>query len=228
MNALHRFVQVGSAAVALLVAAQSLPASAASTVSDYGSVKLTDKLPPVIVLQLTPNYQSGFGPQGGTGSGSTPAPGGGASLGGGIIDFGTQVVQGYAYLYKYAVKASVYTTDGNGFTLYAEGASNINDNTAGGTIPISTTLFWLNNSTANTPFSAATPFEATTSPSCGVGCINYTGAPPSTAKVWTYPSTTIGQPSNMATQGFDYQLRLYSSPAADNYSVYVVYTAVPN
>ena len=217
---------VFTAAIALAVGGTHASAQA---VGDYGSVKLQWHITPLINLSLTPNYTTGFGPKGGTGSGATPSPGPSAVLDGGVVDFGSNVVQGYAYLYKYAVKANVLTNDAAGFTLYAEGASDINNNTAGGTIPINQVLYWLNSATANTPTSSATPFQPTTFSTCGVGCINYGGsAPPSTAVVWTYPSSTIGLPSNIVSQGFDYQLRLYSSPAADNFSVYIVYTAVGN
>ena len=196
----------------------------------YGSMKLQWKIVPVVNLTITPNYQSGFGPQGGVGSGSTPAPGGGATLNGGVVDFGNQVVQGYAYLYKYAVQAQVQTNDSSGFTLYAEGMTDIADQTnPGSTIPLNQTLYWLPSSSSNTPFTPATAFQKTAFAACGVACINYGGmSPPATAAVWNYPSSTFGQPANTATQGFDYELRLYNNPPADGFSVYIVYTAVGN
>lgn len=225
---IFRFTILAMFIAGIAAVVSSRPASAAGSADGYGSVQLKWHTTPIITLAITPNYQSGYGPQGGAGSGSTPAPGTGATLGAGVVDFGTQVVQGYAYLYKYAVQAAVLTNDGSGFTLYAEGATDIQDNTAGGTIPLDVTLYWLKSATANTPFSSATPFQPTTSPTCGVGCINYAGAPPPSAVVWQYGSSTIGQPSNTVNQGFDYQLRLYNSPPADNFSVYIVYTAVGN
>jgi hypothetical protein len=214
----------------LILAATLVCASREASAQTYGSVKLNWKVVPIVNLTITPNYQSGFGPQGGVGSGSTPAPGGGASLDGGVIDFGTQVVQGYAYLYKYAVKAAVQTNDSGGFTLYAEGMTDIQDNTnPGSTIPLNQTLYWLPSGTGNTPFSSATAFQKTSASACGVSCINYGGMnPPATSSVWMYPTATFGQPGNAATQGFDYELRLYNSPPADNFSVYIVYTAVGN
>jgi hypothetical protein len=227
MNGVIRFLGLALFTAAIAIAVGGSHASA-QAVNQYGSVKLQWKVTPIINLTLTPNFQSGYGPTGGTGSGSTPAPGAGASLQGGIVDFGTQVVQGYAYLYKYAVETNVMTNDSAGFSVYAEGATNITDNTAGGTIPINQVLYWLKTSTSNTPFTGATPFQATSSSSCGVGCITYVGAPPSTAFVYAYPSSTIGQPSNIVSQGFDYQLHLYSNPNTDNFSVYIVYTAVGN
>ncbi len=225
MSARLRIAASVTAALTLLVTLSCARAIAQSN----GSVKLQWKIVPIVNLTVTPNYQSGFGPQGGAGSGSTPAPGGGASLGGGVVDFGNQVVQGYAYLYKYAVKTTVQTNDAAGFTLYAEGTTDVNDLTAGGTQPLNQLLFWLFSSPGNSPFSSATPFQPTASTvGCGGTCINYVGTPPPTAAVWSYSSSTIGQPGNSVSQGFDYQLRLYSSPPPDSFSVYIVYTAVGN
>ncbi|MDQ2680039.1 MAG: hypothetical protein M3Y21_03330, partial [Candidatus Eremiobacteraeota bacterium] len=144
-----------------------------------GSVKMQWKTLPTISLVVTPNYQAGFGPQGGAGSGSTPAPGPLASLGGGDVDFGSNVVQGYQYLYKYAAQATVKTNDLSGFAVYAEGTTDVNDTTMGGTVPLSQTLYWLKNSGANNPFTPANAFQPTTAPvGCGNTCINYPGNPP--------------------------------------------------
>ena len=223
-----RFFGLGFLIVVAAMVGMNQGASAQAVPS--GSIKLTWKVLPIITLSVTPNYQSGFGPQGGTGSGSTPAPGAGASLGGGMVDFGTNVVQGYSYLYKYALQATVLTNDASGFTVYAEG-TDIADNTAGGTIPINNVLYWLDSNSSNSPFSTATAFQATssaTSAGCGGQCINYVGNPPASAAVWNYPSATMGQPGNTVSQGFDYQLRLQSVSNADNFSVYVTYTAVGN
>lgn len=201
----------------------------AQNIGGYGSVKLVWKTLPLIQLTITPNYQSGFGPQGGAGSGSTPAPGPGAVLNGGVVDFGNQVVQGYAYLYKYAAQAAVKSTDASGFTVYAEGSSQINDTTAGGTVPLNQILFWLPSNASNGPFSNATAFNASTSPAgCGGTCINYAGSPPLTSSVWSYPASTMAQPGSIVSQGWDYQLRLYNSPNPDSFQVYIVYTAVGN
>ncbi len=215
------FGLIAAAAFALL----GRPAAAGG----FGSVQLNWKIVPVVKLALTPNYASGFGPQGGVGSGSTPAPGSGAVLDGGVVDFGNQVVQGYSYLYKYAVQAAVQTNDSNGFTLFAEGSSNVIDTTSGATYPLNQLLFWLPSSAANSPFSSATPFQVTSgTPGCAGACITYSGNPPPTASVWSYPSSTLSLPGSAATQGFDYQLRLFSSPPTDSFYVYIVYTAVGN
>jgi hypothetical protein len=227
MSKLTRILGLGLFVVAVAMAFGGR--ADALNVGDYGSVKLQWKTVPVIKLTITPNYQTGFGPTGGAGSGSTPAPGSGASLNGGIVDFGANVVQGYSYLYKYAVKAGVTTNDMSGFTLYAEGTSDLNDMTAGGTSPLDQTLYWLVSSTANNPFSPAKAFQPTgSSVGCGGTCINYIGNPPSSAIVWNYPTSTMGLSGQIATEGFDYQLRLSSSMNPDNYNVYIVYTAVGN
>ena len=216
-------------AVAVAMLASVDTRALAQSIGSYGSVKLVWKTMPLIQLTITPNYQSGFGPQGGAGSGSTPAPGPGAVLNGGVVDFGNQVVQGYAYLYKYAAQASVKSTDASGFTVYAEGSSQINDTSVGGTVPLSTMLFWLPSATSNGPFSTATAFNASLSPAgCGGTCISYAGSPPPTSSVWNYPTSTLAQPGSIVTQGWDYQLRLYNSPNPDSFQVYIVYTAVGN
>lgn len=131
---------------------------------------------------MTPNYQTGYGPQGGAGSGSTPAPGALASLKGGDVDFGSNVVQGYQYLYKYAAQATVVTNDLSGFSVYGEGTSDVNDTTIGGTVPLGQTLFWLVSGSSNNPFTPAIAFEPTSAPvGCGNTCINYPGNPPASA-----------------------------------------------
>jgi hypothetical protein len=44
--------------------------------------------------------------------------------------------------------------------------------------------------------------------------------------VWSYAGSTIGLPSNTATQGYDYLLQLSGSAPVTQFSVYVVYTVV--
>ncbi len=218
--------------IAFLVAATyvAFAGQSARAQVNYGSAKLAWTVTPIITLSLTPNYQAGFGPSGGSGSGSTPAPGSGAVLNGGVIDFGNQVVQGYQYIYKYAVQAGVLTNDGGGFTLYAEG-TDINDTTNATTVPINQILYWLVSNPGNSEYSAATAFTKTsypTSAGCGGQCINYTGKPPATAVVWNYPTSTMPLTNHTATQGYDYQLRLGTVNNPDNFSVYITYTAVGN
>ena len=204
---------------ALLVFSNTVvPVSAAAT----GSVAAHWKVVTLITSTVTPNYQSGFGPTGGSGSGSTPSAGPSATLGGGYVDFGN-LIAGYAYLYKYAAQVAVTTNDSGGFKVYGEGSTNFNGSTSGSQ-PISTLLFWLFTGSANTPFSASTPFEATTFPTFNGGKnINYGASlPPSTALVWS--NATAGT----IAQGFDYQIRVPSTIPIDTFSAYVVYTVIGN
>jgi hypothetical protein len=202
----------------LVVVSTAGPAFAQSK----GAVAATWKVVPLITSTVTPNYQSGFGPTGGSGSGSTPAVGPSAVLGSGFVDFGS-VIAGFAYLYKFAAKVSVTTNDASGFKVYGEGSTDFNGASTG-TQPISTLLFWLQNNAGNTPFSAATPFQATTFPTANAGKnITYgAGFPPNTSLVWS--SATGGTIS----QGYDYEIRLPSTIPTDTFSAFVVYTVIGN
>lgn len=206
--------------IAMLVAGIAGGARASSS----GSVSANWKTSVVITMSVTPNYQSGYGPQGGP-SNATPAPGPSAAPGAGYVDFG-KVTAGYNYLYKYAAQVSVTTNDSSGFQVYAEGSSDF-QSTSSGTWPIGTTLYWLTSSSANTPYSPATAFEKTSSTVTGGGTgISYTGNPPASALVWTYPSSTTGLAGGAALQGYDYLLQLSSSIPVAQFSLYVVYTVV--
>jgi hypothetical protein len=223
-----RWVAVASALCGLIAASFTGPTVA----ENFGSVNMTWKTVPLISMTIEPNYQTGYGPTGGTGSGSTPAPGGLASAGGGWIDFGN-VVQGYDYLYKYALKASVMTNDFSGFSLYAEGAADSVGETDSAIMPLNTTLYWLTSSSGNNPFSTATAFQKTSG--AVTGCpvtgppatctIGYTTYP---TPIWSYPNETIGQPGNVVSQGYDYELRLAGATHIEKFYVWIVYTAVGN
>ncbi len=126
---------------------------------------------------------------------------------GGFIDFGG-VVQGYQYLYKYAVQVNVTSNDPLGFQVFADGATDLRGD-LGGTWPINQTLFWLVSGPGNSPFSAANSFQAA----------------PATALVWSYPTNATGAGVN---QGFDYELRLTTPINEDRFNVNVQYTAVGN
>lgn len=193
-------------AVIFLWAALVISASAAFA-AQYGSAQTTWKALPIINLSLTPNYSGGYGPQGGAGSGATPAPGPSAAPSAGYIDFGG-VVQGYQYLYKYAVQVTVQSNDPLGFQVYANGATDLQGD-SGGTWPINQTLFWLPSSAGNSAFSGATSFQAA----------------PANSVVWSYP-TTAGAPG--ANQGYDYELRLTTPINVDRFNVTIQYTAVGN
>ncbi len=212
-------------AAALLAVTPALAAAAPV----LGSAHMTYKVMPTVRAQVVPNYATGFGPQGGLGSGSNPAPGAGAFLNGGTVDFGNVVV-GYQYLYKYAAQVSVQTNDAAGFVVYAEGATDLNGSNpipAPASYPIFQTLYWLMSTGSNTPFTAAKSFNRTAGApiaggSLGIDYSGVGGKPPLGSVVWSYPS------SGNITQGFDYQLRLSGAIPTSQFNVYIVYTVIGN
>jgi len=215
---------------ALALAALSiLPLTAlAQQTPATGSARVNYKILPYVKAQVIPNYQSGFGPSGGLGSGSTPAVGAGATLGGGTVDFGNVVV-GYQYLYKYAAQVNVQTNDTSGFIVYAEGATDLegsNPTPSPSTYALFETLYWLKSVAGNTAFSPATSFSATTTGTPlgvnGANGISYAGSPPASTEVWN--SATSGSLS----QGYDYELRLSGAMPTSQFNVYIVYTVVGN
>ena len=197
-----------------------------------GSAQVKYKVLPLVKLTVTPNYQSGFGPTGGSGSGATPAPGSLAVLDTGTVDFGS-VIAGYQYLYKYAASVTVQTNDSAGFIVYAEGSTDFNGSNpvpSPPTFPISQALFWIVSSAANSPFSVVTAFNSTSSANTvggGGTTITYAGGvPPPSALIWSNST------SGTVTQGYDFQLRLPTSitpsTTSTQFNVYVIYTAVGN
>src|SRR5581483_11903065 len=158
---MRRMRALAALAVLALLPLPALAQQAPAT----GSARVSYKVLPYVKASVTPNYQSGFGPIGGLGSGSTPAVGSGAVLDGGTVDFGNVVV-GYQYLYKYAAQVNVQTNDTSGFIVYAEGATDLNGSNptpSPATYPLFQTLYWLVSNAANTAFSPATSFNSTTS-----------------------------------------------------------------
>jgi hypothetical protein len=220
-----RRLAAAAAAALLLTATAPLTARAGTN----GSAQLNYKVLPTVKAQVVPNYLSGFGPQGGLGSGSTPAAGPSAVLSGGTVDFGNVVV-GYQYLYKYAAQISVQTNDSAGFVVYGEGATDLNGSNpvpAPATYPIFSTLYWLQSNGGNSPFSPATSFNKTNGNPIigGSGGIDYTGVggvPSPMSVVWSSPT------SGNLVQGFDYQLRLSGAVPASQFNVYIVYTVIGN
>jgi hypothetical protein len=216
---------------ALFIAAMLVPGPAfAAGSTAYGSALVNYKILPSVHAQVVPNYATGFGPQGGAGSGSTPAPGAGAVLNGGTVDFGNVVV-GYQYIYKYAAQVSVQTNDAAGFVVYAEGATDLNGSNpvpTPSTFPIFQTLYWLVSNGSNTPFTPAKSFVKTAGTPLGVNGsmgIDYSGVggkPSAGSVVWSYPV------SGNVSQGFDYQLRLPGNIPTSQFNVYVVYTVIGN
>jgi len=217
------------ATAALLFAAILVPVPAGAGTTAYGSANVNYKILPSVHAQVVPNYAAGFGPQGGFGSGSTPAAGAGAVLNGGTVDFGNVVV-GYQYIYKYAAQVSVQTNDSAGFVVYAEGATDLNGSApvpSPATFPIFHTLYWLASNASNTAFTPAKSFVRTAGNPIGGGAlgIDYSGVggkPAPGSSVWSYAV------SGNVSQGFDYQLRLPGSIPTSQFNVYIVYTVIGN
>jgi hypothetical protein len=211
----------------------ALAGGAPSDAATFGAAEATWHVLPTLTTAITPNYQSGFGPQGGTGSGSTPAVGASAVLDGGYVDFGT-VVAGYNYLYKYAAQVQVKTNDNSGFKVFAEGSADFYGTTTMTTQPMNSVLFWALSGTGNSPFTAATPFQSTantgdtptnfiTTNGTNQGQnITFASGPPSSTLI--YSSSTGGT----NTQGYDYQIHVPDTVPTDTFSAIVVYTAVAN
>jgi hypothetical protein len=227
MERIVRMRTLLAAAAALLVT--TAPSFAAGNPST-GSAQLNYKVLATVKAQVIPNYMSGFGPQGGSGSGSAVAAGPAAVLNGGTVDFGNVVV-GYYYLYKYAAQINVQTNDKAGFVVYAEGATDLNGSNpvpTPATFPLAQTLFWLVNNSGNTPYSSASPFNRTGGTPIGVNGVNgidYSGTggvPSGSSVVWSSAA-----PGNLS-QGFDYQLRLSGATPISQFDVYIVYTVVGN
>jgi hypothetical protein len=220
---------LAAAAAALVLTTANPGFAGAASPAAFGSSQVNYKVMPTVHAQVVPNYLSGFGPTGGLGSGSTPAAGAGAVLGGGTVDFGNVIV-GYQYLYKYAAQVSVQTNDSAGFVVYGEGATDLNGSNpvpAPATYPLFQTLYWLVSGSANTPFSPATSFNRTTGNPIagGAGGIDYSGVggkPPLGSAVWTYPT------SGNVSQGYDYELRLPGAIPTSQFNVFIVYTVVGN
>jgi hypothetical protein len=218
---------LAAAAAALILTAA--PVLAAPPPQSNGSAKVNYKVLPTVKMQVMPNYLAGFGPQGGLGSGSTPAAGPSAVLHGGTVDFGNVVV-GYQYLYKYAAQVSVQSNDSAGFVVYGEGATDLNGSNpvpAPATFPLAQTLYWLVSASGNSPFSPATTFNKTIGIPLAGGAngIDYSGTggvPSAGAMVWS--TQTAGN----LVQGYDYQLRLSSVIPISQFNVYIVYTVIGN
>jgi hypothetical protein len=216
-----------AAAALLLTAATSGIASASG--ASLGSAQIKYKINPTVRAQVIPNYASGFGPIGGLGSGSTPAVGAGAVLGGGTVDFGNVVV-GYQYLYKYAAQVNVQTNDAAGFIVYGEGATDLNGSNpvpTPATFPLAQTLFWLISSGTNSPFTPAHTFNRTAGAAIagGAGGIDYSGTGGTPSPLATISSNAT---AGNVTQGYDYQLRLSGTIPASQFNVYIVYTVIGN
>jgi hypothetical protein len=223
---LRRLAALGAT---ILLAGGNPSFAGAASPAAQGSAQVNYKIMPTVRAQVVPNYLSGFGPTGGLGSGSTPAAGASAVLGGGTVDFGNVIV-GYQYLYKYAAQVSVQTNDSAGFVVYGEGATDLNGSNpipAPATFPLFQTLYWLVSGAGNTPFSPATSFNRTNGNPIagGAGGIDYSGVggkPLPASAVWTYPT------SGNVSRGYDYELRLSGAIPTSQFNVYIVYTVIGN
>jgi len=217
-----------------LAIAAALADGTVSSAATAGAAKASWKVLPSISATVTPNYATGFGPQGGTGSGSTPAVGPLAVAGGGTVDFGT-IVAGYQYIYKYAAQLTVKTNDSSGYKVFAEGSTDFIDTTHATILTMNSVLYWMLSSAANTQYSAATAFQSTTNTGDtaynnnangqgqNITFLNGLGNPPSSTVI--YSSSVDGT----STQGFDYQIRVPDSiTTTDTFTAVVVYTAVAN
>lgn len=158
-------------------------------------------------LSLTPNFRRGYGAVicAGQGCRVQPAPAD-TLLGGGVIDFGN-VMQGYDYLYRYAMRVAV--TAPSSWTLFGEVSSSNVTSTSGSFSSdalsyLPTTYSAQNNKDTNLPFMASTPFQVV-----GGGDAVAHGN---------------GGSSNL---DFDYILRVPETAALGSYSIQVVYTVVP-
>jgi len=214
-----------------LAIAATLANAGYSDAAASGAAKASWKVLPSITATVVPNYQTGFGPQGGTGSGSTPTPGPLAVANGGTVDFGT-IVAGYQYVYKYAAEVKVVTNDTSGYKIFAEGSTDFIDTSHATILPMNSVLYWMISSSSNTQYSAATPFQSTTNTgdtaynnnANGQGQnITFLNGPPSSTLVYSSSNDTT------TMEGFDYQIRVPDSiSATDTFTAVVVYTAVAN
>jgi hypothetical protein len=203
---------IGPAVLAAVLYAPAVSFAAAPSSND--GVIVEYKAQPVLNMTVTPNYATGYGAIETTLGGTTGTL---QSTPGTTVDFGN-VYQGAVYLYRFAAHVSVKSN--THYALYGEGSADLTG--PSGTIPLAQSLYWLNSTSggtdANTGYSASTPFQATTAPGAAYDnpTITYVSYP---APIYT--STGNGD------MYYDYQLHLPTTAAIGSYSVYVVYTAVP-
>lgn len=213
---------VAAAAAMLSVATPAMAAAPNVTIGWYTSA--------IIKLSLTPNYANGFGTVKAVfGTQPTPAPGPGALLDGGFVDFGP-VIAGTNYLYKYAVHLNITSNDVNGFNLYAEGASDFTGATSGGTSTLNQTLYYLPSTNgvttdSNTGFSPSFPFYKTSQTILGSPNAPYAGPAPA-IQYSTYPSPIYQSTTGDGDAYYDFELKVPPTLSADTYYVWVLYTVV--
>lgn len=218
---MRRFFDGTALALAMLCASASAPAYAATPSSNDGVV-VKYKTTPVLTLSVTPNYASGYGAYQAQ-IGGTASAGQTGSLAPGAIDFGN-VYQGAVYLYKYA--AHVQIKGNTAYNLYGEGSADLTGyagSATGTTMSLAQSLFWLTSTSGgsdpNTGYSPSTAFMPTTVAGSSYNSGTISPYTPSSAPVYT--STGSGD------LYYDFQLHLPGTASTGSYSVYVVYTAVP-
>lgn len=221
MNSLRGGWTVAVALLAIAIAL-TVPRAIASSATDPITVKWKNVA--LVHVTLTPNYAAGFGQIPAT-IGTQPAPthGPDASLGAGSVDFGN-VLAGKNYVYRYATHLAVTSNSSTGLNVYGEGAADFYNTADSSTVPISTTIYWLNSSAsgdANTGFSPGTPMQLTSGTVVGGGqfsapSINYT----------TYPSPISSTALANADFYYDYQLKVPATATSGLYYVWIVYTVV--
>jgi len=198
--------------------------SPAGAVTATGNVTVEWHQLPIIHFTLTPNYYSGYGSVIAT-FGTQPAPthGPGASQGGGSVDFG-KTLAGDTYLYKYAAQLTVTTNDPNGFDVYGEAATEI-QNSSDSTMYPTQALYYLPSgasSDSNTGFTPGIPFAQTSGVVTGG---NNVATPASIAYV-TYPAPVAQSSSANANFYYDYEFKVPPTATNGNYFVWIVYTVV--
>jgi len=208
--------------IAVLIAA--LPSVAQATTGNAPAI-VRFKVQPTLKFTLTPNYANGFGTvKAAFGAQPAPAPGGGAMFGAGAVDFGT-VQAGSNYLYKYAAHLNVSTNAPTGFSVYGEGTADFTGTgaNAGSILPINQTIFFLKSTDgvtpdANTGYSPAQPFSATSAPGASYNnpAITYS----------TYPMPLFMSGATAGDLYYDYQLKVNNGANLGTYFVYVTYTVV--
>ena len=212
---------IGSVVVAILAAlAMDAPVSAQTAT---GTVTAKWYAQAVVKFTLTPNYASGCGMVKAVfGTQPTPAPPPQGCMNGGAVDFGG-VLAGTNYLYRDAAHLNIQTNDSNGVNIYGEGAADFVNNTSGGSIPLNQSVYYLTSNAANTGYSPAYPFYATSGTVSG----NSFSTQP-TITYATYPAP-IAYTTATGTSDYyyDYELKLPPTTTQGQYYVWIVYTVVP-
>ena len=212
-----RFMRLVSAASALAISLVPFAAPAANNVT----IKWHGQM--LVSMSVTPNYSAGYGAILSKFGGGNPTPqtGPGAPA---AVDFGP-VLSGDSYLYKFAAHVKVTTNDPGGFNLYGEGTADFIAVSGGGNAPLGSTLFYVNsvaggNDTNNGFNAPAYPFQKTSGAVSG-------GPPPTINYGGVYPSPISTTSTPLADFYEDYLLKVPPTAVSAAYTIWVVYTVVP-